>query len=449
MPGRERRRGNALRFLVAAVLLDVVVAAVLRVQYTDDFLRGARDWRTVLGMAAAAYVIVVLYALVRVVWEFEWLRGHVRGQDGRIAAIEETSGDWLWETTPDLVLTYSSRQLTQVLGYAPDEVIGRSAREFMTAGTAKQVAHAVETGALLHGWHEEPSEWVTSDGHAVVLLHSGVALRDPSGRLAGFRGSCRPVDPGPQHAERRDAVSTRIREVVTGPPITMALQPIIEVATGRIVGAEALSRFGDGRPPNLWFDEAGEVGLRYELETHALQGALARLHELPDDVWLSVNACPEVITNPSFPALLQASGLPLDRLVLEVTEHVRIDTYDQLLASLLTLRNAGVRVAVDDAGAGYASLTHVLNLRPDIVKLDRSLVANVQADRARRTLITALTLLAMDIGATVTAEGVETAAELETLSDLGVDHAQGYLIGRPTVDIQAWARDSATPGSRS
>lgn len=130
------------------------------------------------------------------------------------------------------------------------------------------------------------------------------------------------------------------------------------MATGRIVGAEALSRFRDARPPNQWVDEAGEVGLRFDLETLALQVALARLDDLPA-AWLSVNACPEVITDPRFVELIQRSKLPLHRLVLEITEHVRVDTYDLLASALADLRTEGLRVAVDDAGTGYASLTHV------------------------------------------------------------------------------------------
>jgi EAL domain-containing protein (putative c-di-GMP-specific phosphodiesterase class I) len=276
----------------------------------------------------------------------------------------------------------------------------------------------------------------------VVLRHSGAPMHDRNGRLVGFRGSASPVESrAPQRAQA--ALRERIEGLIADGPLPMALQPIIEVATGRAIGAEALARFQDGRPPTVWFDEAGKTGLRFELETHAILSAITRLDELPVDAILSLNACPEVITDPRFVPLLVETGVPLDRLVLEVTEHVRVDVYEALVDSLAPLRAAGLRLAVDDAGAGYASLTHVLHLRPDIVKLDRSLIANVDTDRARRTLITSLTLLALDIGAAVTAEGVETAAELEAVADLGIDHAQGYLIGRPSLEVIDWLRQTA------
>jgi EAL domain-containing protein (putative c-di-GMP-specific phosphodiesterase class I) len=140
----------------------------------------------------------------------------------------------------------------------------------------------------------------------------------------------------------------------------------------------------------------------------------------------------------TFASRLLDSGLPLDRLVIEITEHVAISDYNLQNEALKSLRDRGVRLAVDDTGAGYASLSHVLQLRPDIIKIDRSLIAGVATDPARRSLVTALVLLALDIGATVTGEGIEELAELDMLATLGVDHAQGYLLGRPTIDPAAW-----------
>lgn len=112
--------------------------------------------------------------------------------------------------------------------------------------------------------------------------------------------------------------------------------------------------------------------------------------------------------------------------------------YDQLNAALAPLRERGVRFAIDDTGAGYASLSHVLRLHPDIVKLDRDLIENLDDDRARRSLVTALVLLALDVGATVTGEGVETVTQWETLATLGVDHVQGYLVAPPSTAWMQW-----------
>jgi PAS domain S-box-containing protein len=440
VPDLARRRG--IRLLVLVVLVDVAIAGVLRVQHSRDFLDGARDWQTVLGSIGCLYLLVVIYALVRVVRDRQWLYRQMRGRDERIAAIELTSEAWLWELGPDLVLTYSTGQLTDVLGYLPRELVGKSVLDYMTPRSASLVQQAMRADALAQGWRSETSEWVSAEGQVVVLRHSGAPMHDRNGRLVGFRGSASPVESrAPQRAQA--ALRERIEGLIADGPLPMALQPIIEVATGRAIGAEALARFQDGRPPTVWFDEAGKTGLRFELETHAILSAITRLDELPVDAILSLNACPEVITDPRFVPLLVETGVPLDRLVLEVTEHVRVDVYEALVDSLAPLRAAGLRLAVDDAGAGYASLTHVLHLRPDIVKLDRSLIANVDTDRARRTLITSLTLLALDIGAAVTAEGVETAAELEAVADLGIDHAQGYLIGRPSLEVIDWLRQTA------
>jgi len=125
--------------------------------------------------------------------------------------------------------------------------------------------------------------------------------------------------------------------------------------------------------------------------------------------------------------------------VLEVTEHVGVENYEQLSAARQRLRAAGVRLAVDDAGAGYASFRHIVRLGPDVIKLDRGIISGIDAEPAQCALAGALVGYAHDVGALVVAEGVETAEELSTLSDLGVDAVQGYLLGRPTEDPEVWS----------
>lgn len=127
-------------------------------------------------------------------------------------------------------------------------------------------------------------------------------------------------------------------------------------------------------------------------------------------------------------------------MVVEITEHERIVDDGIVNRALDPLRARGMRLAVDDAGAGYASMTHILRLRPDIIKLDRSLVTDLPTDRAQRSLVTALVLMAFDIGASVTGEGIETPEQLETLGLLAVDAAQGYRLGRPSLDRCEWRR---------
>ncbi|MEX0835522.1 MAG: EAL domain-containing protein, partial [Nitriliruptor sp.] len=183
------------------------------------------------------------------------------------------------------------------------------------------------------------------------------------------------------------------------------------------------------RPPNEWFDEAASVGRGNELELAAAEAALAQLGRIPDDVFLSINLSPEVVLDPALPALLDA--VPPDRLVLELTEHAPVRDYDELLGRLEVLRARGIRTAVDDAGAGFAGLQHVLRLRPDILKLDIALTSGIDHDPARRALSTALVAFAAEIGAVIVAEGIETAGELRTLRDLGVPWGQGYHLARP------------------
>lgn len=209
-------------------------------------------------------------------------------------------------------------------------------------------------------------------------------------------------------------------------------QPIIETATGRIVGAEALSRFSSEptRTPDLWFAEANEVGLGPELELRAIRRAIAGLDEITDG-YLSLNISARTLATPAFMELIARCRLFADRLVFEITEHDSIERYDVLIGAIDTIRSFGVRIAVDDAGAGYSSFAHILELRPDLIKLDRSVVSGLHADPVRRALVAAMADFAMDIGASVVAEGVEDIEELQALLAAGVTSAQGYLCGRP------------------
>lgn len=237
----------------------------------------------------------------------------------------------------------------------------------------------------------------------------------------------------------------RVSAVLRAGSVDVALQPIVSLADGRLVGVEALARFPDGRGPGSWFADATACGRVGQLDELTFTAALDLLPQIPASAYLSVNANPGLLLDAGFRRRLLDRGIPLERLVVEITEHSRVGDYDQLNAALDALRAHGVRFAIDDTGAGYASLQHVLQLRPDIIKLDRSLVAGLDTDRARRSLITALVLLALDIGATMVGEGVETSAELDALATLGVDHVQGYLLGEPTLGAGAWQRWWAEP----
>jgi EAL domain-containing protein (putative c-di-GMP-specific phosphodiesterase class I) len=228
--------------------------------------------------------------------------------------------------------------------------------------------------------------------------------------------------------ENRRTRIRRMREAVSGEGLTMVFQPIFKLGEGNIVGVEALARF-DSEPrqsPNEWFAEAHALGLGLDLELAAVRAALERLNDLPVDAFLSMNFSPEVASTPEFLATLE--GTPGDRIVIELTEHAPIGDYRVLSAALAELRSRGVRFAIDDAGAGYASLKHILQLSPDFIKLDISLTQGIDIDTKQRALAKALIAFASETGAVIVAEGIENRKELDALRELGVAYGQGYFL---------------------
>ncbi len=254
--------------------------------------------------------------------------------------------------------------------------------------------------------------------------------------------------PDPRHdlvpsGSARDAARRRIEAVLSDLAFTTVLQPVADLRTGVVVGAEALSRFSASPPrtPDVWFAEAWEVGLGVDLELATLRAALALQPTMPSGAYLALNVSPRTLTDPRLDAVLRAAEC--QRLVLELTEHDRVDDYAELALAVGRVRAVGVRLAVDDAGAGFASFQHILRLRPDLIKLDRDLTRAVDTDAARNALASALVTFAANIGPRICAEGIETEGELEALRRLGVDYGQGYLLGRPApAPVPAMARGS-------
>ena len=232
-----------------------------------------------------------------------------------------------------------------------------------------------------------------------------------------------------EHARRRAAVQA----VIDGGHIEMVFQPIVDLETSDVVGYEALSRFPASdvspyRPPNEWFADANAVGLGAELELLAIRAAAAQLDRIPGGAYLSVNASPESALRAELLDVMSASP---QRFVLELTEHAPVEEYGALREALARLRAMGVRIAVDDAGAGFSSLRHILRLCPDVIKLDIDLTTGIDGDPVRRALAASLVAFADEIGASITAEGIETAAELDTLRHLRVQCGQGFHLARP------------------
>lgn len=435
----HRQWDRRVRLLVVAAVGEAAIALALSV----DVLTGGGDradrWGVVLSIVGLAWLTVFGAVVSDAARHVGRLNSEVSRGTRAVADHAVVSHEWLWECSPELIWTYCGPRVTEFLGYRPEALAGHSTLELLPADGAHRMREMV-AGALKDrcGWRDVELEWRHADGYLVAMQDSASPIVDERGRVVGFRGTRRPV-PDPDQAPGRSDAREQVRRLIASRGLGMALQPIVSAVTGRLVGVEALARFDDDRPAEEWFRLARLAQMTVELEQLTVEVALEALGYLPDHAYLSVNASPDLVLDPCFRHTLGRAGGGLDRLVLEVTEHVEIRTYEEIAQALHPLRQQGLRVAVDDAGAGYASFHHVLRLRPDIIKIDRSLINNVTTDPARRVLITAVVLVAFELQAAVTAEGVESPSELETIASLGVDAIQGHLLARPTTDPALWA----------
>jgi EAL domain-containing protein (putative c-di-GMP-specific phosphodiesterase class I) len=226
-----------------------------------------------------------------------------------------------------------------------------------------------------------------------------------------------------------ESMRRRITQVVEGDGLGVVLQPIIATSSGTLVAAESLARFASARPA-AWFADAEKVGMRAELESAAARLALRRLADLPVGARLTINLSPDLVVEGMLNDLL--ADAEVGRLVIEITEHAPVPDYAALHRALDPHRAAGLQLAVDDAGAGYASFRHILHLRPDVIKVDMSLVASIDRDPAQQALVGSLQAFAEQSGAVLLAEGVERQGELDELARIGVPLVQGYLLSKPT-----------------
>jgi EAL domain-containing protein (putative c-di-GMP-specific phosphodiesterase class I) len=237
------------------------------------------------------------------------------------------------------------------------------------------------------------------------------------------------IEPELRELRRRTEIEERLAPVLTAGGPVVHLQPIVDLATGERVGAEALSRFPAewGTAPDVVFDEAHSVDLGDRLELLALARAAAHLPRI--DGYIAMNISPATLLTPPAGELL--GRLPLDRVLLELSEHDQVEDYAALQELLAPLRAAGMRLAIDDVGAGFSSLRHIVVTSPDVIKIDRSIVTGLTEDAVRSTLVRSLVQFAHSCDVRVVAEGVETAAEAAALGGLGVDYGQGWHFGRP------------------
>jgi len=231
--------------------------------------------------------------------------------------------------------------------------------------------------------------------------------------------------------EKRRLEWSRIHSILERDSVDVEFQPVFDLLDCSIVSLEALARFWTEpmRSPSVWFAEANEVGLGADLELVAIRSALQRIDEFPEGVALALNVSPATALDPRFCELLLGVA---ERIVIEITEHAQVDDYDALAAALAPLRERGAQLAIDDVGAGFANLRHILRLAPDIVKLDLSLTQEISRDPARRALATSLVGFAGGVGARIVAEGISSDEDLTLLRALGVNYGQGFYLARPS-----------------
>ena len=298
---------------------------------------------------------------------------------------------------------------------------------FSAFGDRESVAAMVEAGA--HGYLVKSS---TPDQLLAGIRHAAAGDTALSPEVAGHVV----VELSSRLARERIRLSRLseserlVKSVLRGDVLTMVYQPIVDLATSTVVGYESLARFQvtPPRSPDLWFADADACGLGSQLELKAVRAALVGSARL-DGAYVAINLSPATLLSAQFMEEINR-GRGHDVLV-EVTEHAPIDDYGEIRRVIDKMRALGVRLAVDDVGSGFASLRHIVELEPDVIKADISLVAGVEGTPKLRAVIAALVTLGRGIGAKLVAEGIETPSQMAVLAGLGVELGQGYLLGRP------------------
>jgi len=422
------RSSSAVRWLLAVSVVEAGLATGWRVPLVHDL--------------SLTLVPVLLHATWRVL-RLDRARQTSAGQaSAAMQTLPVRSQEWQWVIDAAGIFTYSTAASIDIVGYPPAELLGQPALLVMDPADLSQARKAVRAaGGQKSAWSGILIRCRHRNGAAVWLEVSGAPLHDATGGLTGFRGTGRLLNPAAIASQRAEHTRGRIETVLAQRLVVTAYQPIFTADTGTMIGLEALSRFLDAQTqPAEWFADATAVGLGNQLELLALQAALTGITELPDGVYIAINLSPSACMDPAITAALDHSPIPGAQIVLELTEHLPVTDYAPLRRSLDALRRRGIRVAVDDAGSGFASFRHILQLAPDIIKLDRELIRGIDTDPARRALAAAVVMLAAEIGATVIAEGIETPAELATVRSLGLPAVQGHLLARPTVDVSRWTQ---------
>ncbi len=368
-------------------------------------------WRPTL--AAAIYVIEPddsVFLLTR--WSV--LGIDVRGREGSTGAVAEG-------------LRRDATGLPRRRPFAPEALSDEVRGQLIERGGRSEIVVPLEVdgvpvGVLVAVGTADPTPLAPDEFHGFVELANGAAALV---RRAQHD----------EHAATRRAADL-VRRMLDDPKtLTPVFQPILSINGGGVAGYEALARFtGDPpEPPDVWFARAAAAGLDAELQALAIARARALATEagLPIGSFLTVNVSPHLLASDLIRAALSGE---LSGLVIELTEKEAIADadYEPLRRAMAEYRLRGARFAVDDAGAGYASMRHVTELRPDFLKLDARLIVGLSQDDGRQALVRAMQTFAADIGAVLIAEGVESVDELALLAGTGLPVlAQGYAIARP------------------
>jgi PAS domain S-box-containing protein len=338
--------------------------------------------------------------------------------------------DMISAHAPDGTYRFASAAARELLGYEPEELVGTWAYDLFHPDDVPKVSgvhRSVLEGApatVVYRLRRKSGEyrWVETTTRAVD---------GEDGEVCEIVCCTRPAREGvPQlDSASYEACVARIAETLRSEAIEPVFQPVVSLADGRTIAYEALARFpGDpAHTPDRWFADAWHVDLGIPLELLAVRAALARLPLLPADVAMCVNVSPETVAAPGF---REALGEDAHRVIAEITEHRRLEEAD-FQQRLAPLRAAGGSVAIDDFGAGHASLSQVLAVSPDWIKLDMTLTQRIDESPVARALASALVSFAAEVGIEVIAEGVEHAVQVRTLEALGIRYAQGYRFGRP------------------
>ncbi len=254
------------------------------------------------------------------------------------------------------------------------------------------------------------------------------------------------IEPQVRTMEREREIRARLGPVMAEGGPTVLLQPIVRLQDGARIGAEALSRFPAewALGPDVCFEQAHSIGEGVALELQALVRGAAYLDEV--DGYIALNASPVTLLDPGCRAFL--AQLPPERVLVELSEHDAVDDYEALADALAPLRASGVKLAIDDVGAGFSSLRHVVLTAPDTIKLDRAVVSGLAEQPVLAGLVASMVTFAHGIGSSVVAEGIETRTDADLLRDLGVDAGQGWYFGRPgpASALSAGPTCAASPG---